>query len=120
MHVLQGELDLGPDLWHAGAGFGGGIGRCGDVCGAVVGAVIALGVAEGRRGDSDSKVSDRVRGRVQALYDGFVAAFGSVDCSTLSGYRLREPEQLQVYKSDGATRARCAEYVKFAIRKALD
>ena len=117
--MLQDELDLGADLWLAGAGFGGGIGRCGDVCGAVVGAVIALGVAEGRRRDCEGKVSDRVRSKVQALYDGFVAAFASVDCRTLSGYRLRDPEQLQRYKSDEAARARCAEYVKFAIRKAL-
>ncbi len=85
--------DLGVEVEAAvvplATGFGGGMGRAGDVCGALSGAVMALGLAFGRLEGDDREAKERCYAKVSSLRERFQAACGAVDCRELTGVDLQ-------------------------------
>jgi len=78
------DLGIEPDkaLKIAG-GFGGGMGRKGEVCGAVTGALMVLGVRYGRGEKEADTARDIAYGRTRELMDEFARKHGSYLCRTL-------------------------------------
>jgi len=68
-------------------GFGGGVGRNGDMCGAISGGVMAIGLALGRDRAEQSKES--CYAAVDRFYTDFVKEFGSSKCRDLTGIDLK-------------------------------
>jgi C_GCAxxG_C_C family probable redox protein len=97
------------------AGFGGGIGGEQDVCGAIAGGVMAIGYKEGRGHKGQRELADVVRPLVRALYEGFQARFGVVDCLTLTGYDRRDPIQAERSRTDPERQARCKSYKEYVL-----
>jgi C_GCAxxG_C_C family probable redox protein len=90
-------LTLGGGLRHNNSGvfipriatgFGGGVGRNGDMCGALSGGVMAIGLALGR--DKAEQSRDPCYAAVDRFYTDFVKEFGSSKCRELIGIDLKE------------------------------
>lgn len=95
-------------------GFGGGLGRTGSVCGAVTGAIMAFGWLRGRTSPEDKETYARCSLLVRQFLADFGAAHGTVQCSELTGYNLRDPEVLPAFAADPVRRAKCAGYIATA------
>ncbi len=103
--------------WFPGvaSGFGGGIGRTGQVCGAISGAVIAAGWVHGK-GSTDE---DR-----EGLYDisgslvrSFTTRFGTIHCRDLIGFDLGDPEDRAGALASGVFTEKCAGFVRFCAQE---
>lgn len=96
-------------------GFGGGVGRNGDMCGALSGGVMAIGLALGR--DKPEQGREPCYAAVDHFYTDFVKEFGSCKCRELTGIDLKAP----VGSGTHHTRMhaeRCNLIVEFAARRA--
>jgi C_GCAxxG_C_C family probable redox protein len=96
-------------------GFGGGVGRNGDMCGAISGGVMAIGLALGRDRAEQSKES--CYAAVDRFYTDFVKEFGSSKCRDLTGIDLKTRAASGTYR-DGARLERCNLIVAWAARRA--
>jgi len=92
-------------------GFGGGIGRRGSLCGALTGSVMAIGMKMGRVDPKDQETLSKVYEKCQQLWDQFEKEFGSVNCYSLIGYHLDNPEEIKQWLAVGG-REKCAEIVE--------
>ena len=101
-------------------GFGGGIGRTGDVCGAVTGAVLALGWLKGRTRPDEKEIYARVSASIRELLADFRAEYGTLTCSALTGYDLSDPAVLPRFADDQERRKKCAAFIDTAARLAAD
>ena len=77
-----------PQLVRLATGFGGGMGRAGDVCGAMSGAVMAVGARFGRVHPDDDVAKERCYEAVAELRERFRDACGHLDCRDLTGLDL--------------------------------
>src|SRR5512139_3660565 len=78
------DLHLEPDTaLKMSAGFGGGIGRKGEVCGAVTGGIMALGAKYGRGEKEDPAVANVAYARTGEFMDQFASEHGSCLCREL-------------------------------------
>ncbi len=91
------RLSLGSVIPRIATGFGGGIGRNGDVCGALSGGVMAISLALGRDRSEESR--DPCYPAVDRFYNDFVKTFGSCKCRELTGVDLKTPQGLEAYQS---------------------
>ena len=66
-------------------GFGGGMGRKGEVCGAVTGGIIVVGAKYGRGEQDDKTVTELTYGKTQVLIEQFIERHGSCTCRSLLG-----------------------------------
>jgi C_GCAxxG_C_C family probable redox protein len=98
-------------------GFGGGVGRNGDICGALAGGVIAIGLASGR--DNSDQSRDPCYHAVDRFYNEFVETFGSSRCRNLTGLDLKKPEQREVHKNR-IHAERCSPIVAWAAKRAYE
>jgi C_GCAxxG_C_C family probable redox protein len=96
-------------------GFGGGVGRNGDICGALSGGVMAIGLALGR--DKEEQSRDPCYAAVDRFYTDFVKEFGSSKCRELTGINLKAPVESETYR-DRAHLERCKLIVAWAARRA--
>jgi C_GCAxxG_C_C family probable redox protein len=96
-------------------GFGGGVGRNGDMCGALSGGVMAIGLALGR--DKADQSRDPCYDAVDRLYTDFVKEFGSSKCRELTGINLKERVGSGTYH-DRVHLERCNLIVAWAARRA--
>jgi C_GCAxxG_C_C family probable redox protein len=101
-------------------GFGGGLGRTGEVCGAVSGAVMAVGWLAGRDGPEDRESYSRCSAAVREFLGQFRRAQGSLLCRELTGYDLSDPAILPVFAADQARREKCGAIVATAADLAAD
>lgn len=101
----------GPPPLRMATGFGGGLGRTGNVCGAVTGAVMALGWARGRDSAGDQEGYARLSLAVRGLLERFRSAHQHLECSALTGYDLSDPSVLPRFAADQARRAQCARLI---------
>ena len=95
-------------------GFGGGMGRMGEVCGALTGAFMAIGLqfSEGSQETLDSKV--RMYEKVRELAAQFKARHGSIRCFDLLGCDISTPEGHDMAVEQGLFRLKCVNYVRDA------
>jgi C_GCAxxG_C_C family probable redox protein len=77
-----------PRLVRLATGFGGGMGRAGDVCGAMSGAVMAVGARFGRVDPDDDVAKERCYEAVTELRERFRDSCGHLQCRDLTGLDL--------------------------------
>ena len=97
-------------------GFGGGLGRTGDVCGAVTGGCMALGWLRGRDDPQDKASYAKTAVMVRELLAGFRAGHGTLLCSELTGYDLSDPSILPRFAQDDERRVKCERFIATAAR----
>ena len=95
------------------SGFGGGMGRLGEVCGAVSGAAMALGLKYGRTEAADVARRDRTYRLVKELGERFRAQHGAITCRELLGCDIGTPEGDRFAREQGRYKA-CPEFVRDA------
>ncbi len=107
------DLEFGDDIVRLATGFGGGMGRDGDVCGAVVGGVMALGLRLGRD-DDDERADERCYEAVRELRRRFRLACGALDCRELTGIDLNCEKGRQEAEDTGVFATVCRGCVRTA------
>jgi len=106
-----------PMIPKIATGFGGGIGRNGDVCGALIGGVMAMSLALGR--DNAEKSREPCYAAVDRFYNDFRIRFGSCRCRELTNQNLKTPEGLSVYEAEVHADV-CVPIVTWAAERARD
>ena len=110
------ELGLPADVaLKVAAGFGGGVGRQGEVCGAVSGAVMVIGLRHwdgtGSRIPSDAATKERVYGLVRQFSNAFRERHGSILCRELLGCDIATAEGLSEARQHGLFKSVCPALV---------
>jgi C_GCAxxG_C_C family probable redox protein len=100
-------------------GFGGGIGRKGSLCGAFTGSIMAIGMKMGRSDPKDRETLQKVYDKCQGFWSQFEKEFGNVNCYSLIGYHLDNPEENKQWLATGG-REKCAEIVEKTARILYD
>src|SRR5512138_2857478 len=94
------DLEIDPDTaLKVAAGFGGGMGRKGEVCGAVTGGIMALGTRHGRGEKEDATVAEPMYAKTRELMDQFAAKHGSCLCrELLNGCDLTKEDDQKAFR----------------------
>jgi C_GCAxxG_C_C family probable redox protein len=111
--------DLGMDALTAlkvSSGFGGGVGRTGQICGAVSGACMALGLHDWHADPPTPEEKNRISERVRAFSLEFTRCHGSVVCKDLLGCDLGTPEGRREAADRGVFVSVCRPLVEDAAR----
>lgn len=96
-------------------GFGGGMGRKGEVCGAVTGGIMVLGLQYGRGEKEGREQTDAAYAKIRELIDRFSAKHGSSICrELLSGCNLATPEGQAYYLENQCFNGICRPCVRDA------
>jgi len=95
-------------------GFGGGLGRQGEVCGAVSGAVMAISHKRGRASLEETGARDETYRLVGEFLREFKSRYASMDCRDLLGVDMSLPGQHEVAAARGLFREVCPAIVKTA------
>lgn len=106
---LQGEMAL-----NMAAGFGGGMGRMGDVCGAATGAFMVLGLHCGATVTDNAQRKERTAAAVQEFAKRFKQRHNSLMCRDLLGCDISTPEGFQRAKDKGLLATICPKLVEGA------
>ena len=96
------------------AGFGGGLGRSGEVCGAVSGAIMVIGLHTGLIEPGNSATKENTYALTQQLIEHFKERHGSILCRDLLGCDLSQPEGLQHAREAQLFTTRCPLFVRAA------
>lgn len=116
--ALKGALSLpAPDDASAAMALNGGIAYSGGTCGAITGSALAIGLLAASRIDDHRAAKATARRIVARLMDDFEAAHGALDCRTLTGYRLRTPEEHDAFIASGVWRHGCMRQLEFAVAR---
>jgi C_GCAxxG_C_C family probable redox protein len=108
-------LGLSRDLaLKIGAGFGGGMGRHGEVCGAVSGAIMAIGLKAGSVETTDAAAKENAYALSHQVIEQFTARHGTILCRELLGCDILQPEGLQHARDAQLFTARCPLFVQAA------
>ena len=92
LRSFAADSGLEAEVVRLATGFGGGMGRAGDVCGALSGAVMALGLRFGRLDGDDEAAKERCYAATAELRQRFRATCGAMDCRDLTGLDLSTAE----------------------------
>ncbi len=109
--------DLGLDRETArrvSCGFGSGMARTGNICGAVTGAMMVIGLKYGKATAGDDAAKERTYALVQEFITKFEAKNGSIRCTELLGYDLRDPEQRKQAHASGTVATKCPGFARDA------
>jgi C_GCAxxG_C_C family probable redox protein len=114
LEIFGPEYGLDEDTaLRLGTGFGGGMGRMGEICGAVTGAFLALGLKYGDpRANNEAK--DRTYDVVREFTKRFAARHGSIQCRKLLGCDIGTPEGMAEAKNKDLFNTLCATFVRDA------
>jgi C_GCAxxG_C_C family probable redox protein len=109
-------LDRESALRVAG-GFGGGMGRLGEVCGAVTGAFMVIGLKHGksRLEDDNNETREKAYALVYEFADRFRACNGSILCRELLGCDISTPEGRAQAREKGLFNDLCPKLVGDAV-----
>jgi C_GCAxxG_C_C family probable redox protein len=109
-------LDSEAALRVAG-GFGGGMGRLGEVCGAVTGAFMVIGLkhAKVHPEDDESTTKEKAYTLVYEFAERFRSRHGSILCRELLGCRIGTPEGRQKARDKGLFSTLCPKLVQSAV-----
>jgi len=114
--VFAEEHGLDPVLARKLAtGFGGGVGRTGNMCGAVSGAILVLGLTHGMNYLDEPDWRDKCYSLDKEFIEKFVSKFGSIQCPDLLGYNMAIPEEMAESKRVGAVKKVCPNLVRGAV-----
>ena len=109
--------DLGLDKETArkiSCGFGAGMARTGNICGAVTGAIMVIGLKCGKATAGDDAAKERTYALVQEFITKFRVKNGSINCTELLGYDLRDTEQRKGVHASNAVATKCPEFARDA------
>jgi C_GCAxxG_C_C family probable redox protein len=98
-------------IFKAATGFGGGVGRMGDICGALSGGVMAIGLQYGRTTKEDQTSGPKTYALTEKLYGLFEQEFGSPTCYEITQTNLRDVADRQRWANEGGPQ-RCRELIK--------
>jgi C_GCAxxG_C_C family probable redox protein len=113
---FSGDLGPGSDTANKIAcGFGAGIGRTGNICGAVAGAVLVIGLKYGKAAAGDDAAKERIYALVQEFITVFRAKNGSITCTDLPGYDLRDPRQRTSVHAVQVVATKCPGFTRDAV-----
>ncbi len=108
------ELGVPEDVaLRMAAGFGGGLGRCGEACGALTGAVMVIGLRVGSA-EADPAAKQRAYEATQAFIEAFRARNGAITCRDLLGVDIASNEAYQQAREEGRFKAVCPGLVRSA------
>ena len=107
------------DIPRMASGFGGGIGRYGEICGAVSGAVMAIGFLHGRKEKIDSASKEKIYAIVKEFVSRFEVKFNCLRCRDLTGCDMLTEEGVQKAKELNVHKGICTEAVAFAAGEAI-
>ncbi|CAG0926808.1 hypothetical protein TFLX_00213 [Thermoflexales bacterium] len=96
------------------AGFGGGMGRQGEVCGAVTGAIMAIGLKTGSIEATDTAAKENAYALTQQVIDQFKDRHGTILCRELLGCDIGQPEGLRQAREAQLFTQRCPQFVQDA------
>ena len=96
------------------SGFGGGIGRLGEVCGAVTGAIMVIGLSHGAVDPADKQTKECNYQIVRRFAKQFTRRNGSIICRDLLGFDMSTPCGKLRRRKPGAF-DRCHGFVKDAV-----
>jgi len=97
------------------SGFGGGVGRTGNICGAVSGAILVIGLKYGKAIPENCAERDRTYELVQEFVREYTALHGSVNCTELLGYDLSNPEAYAEAQEKRVAAQKCPKLVEDAV-----
>lgn len=119
--TLAEHLGIKSDAIPAVAsGFGGGIGRTGEICGAVAGGVMALGLAVGRKDPADGAKRLEASNLADELVGRFRRYWNSVVCRELIGFVLKDPGMQERYAAENIRENCCRRLVSFVAEECRD
>src|SRR5512137_2566613 len=110
--------DLGLDKETArkiSCGFGAGMARTGTICGAVTGAMMVIGLKYGKALAGDDAAKEKTYALVQEFITRFREKNGSIHCTELLGYDLRDPDQPRQAHESGTVAIKCPEFARDAV-----
>jgi C_GCAxxG_C_C family probable redox protein len=110
--------DLGLDndtAYKISCGFGAGIARTGNICGAIAGAVMVIGLKYGKAIAGDDAAKERTYALVQEFITAFRKKNGSITCTELLAYDLRDPGQRKQAHESGAVAIKCPGFTRDAV-----
>lgn len=110
--VYGPDLGLNKDLaLLISSGFGGGLGRSGEVCGAVTGAIMVLGLKSGY-----TIFSNDAKEKIYSIVRDFIAIYkernNSILCRDLLGVDMGTPEGKKLVHEKGLTAILCPKFIK--------
>lgn len=117
-----GELGLDGDVaLKLSCGFGGGMGRMGEVCGAVSGGIMALGLKFGRGENDERAAMDLTYTKIREFMNRFSAKHGSCLCrKLLSGCDLNTSAGQTYFKENECFNIICRPCVRDAAAMVKD
>ncbi|MBN2117988.1 MAG: C_GCAxxG_C_C family protein [Anaerolineales bacterium] len=111
------DLEIGQDTaLKVASGFGGGIGRRGEVCGAVTGGIMALGAKHGRGEKEDPTAADVTYAKTREFMAQFARKHGSCLCrELLNGCDLATEEGQAAFREKDLKNKVCIPCVQSAV-----
>ena len=100
--------------WKIACGFGAGISRTGNICGAVSGAIMVIGLKYGKAEQGDDAATDKTRALTRDFIREFTQKNGSVNCTELLGYNLRNQDEYEAAARAKLFRTKCPLLVRDA------
>lgn len=114
--IYANKYGINPELAsRIATGFGGGIGRSGNICGAVSGAILAIGLAHGTSYSDESDNKEMCYSLSKQFLQRFTKKFGSIQCSSLLGFNLAIPEEREEAKRQDAFNIVCPVLIAGAV-----
>jgi C_GCAxxG_C_C family probable redox protein len=112
LRTFAEDLEIEATVVPLATGFGGGMGRDGDVCGALSGAIMVLGLRFGRLEGDDREAKELCYEKVRLLRARFREACGALNCRDLVGVDLRTDEGRQKMQDEGLDISVCRRCVR--------
>lgn len=97
------------------SGFGGGVGRTGNICGAVSGAIMVIGLKYGTAVPETCAERERTYELVREFVREYTALHGSVNCTDLLGYDLSDPAAHAEAQEKRIAGQKCPKLVEDAV-----
>ena len=115
LSAYAGQMGLDHELaLKISTGFGGGMGRKGEVCGAVTGALMVIGLTHGRTAIEDTGSKERTYELVGEFINRFKSRNGSILCRELLGYDIGTPKGYAAAKEQKVFSEICPTMVQAA------
>lgn len=99
-------------------GFGGGVGRSGEICGAASGGVMVLGMKYGVN-TMDGEANKTVKETVYQLDQRFLQLFkdraGAIRCNEILGFDMNDPDAVKDAREKGVIPSRCDKCIQDSV-----